>query len=127
MPYLAQAIARLNEQTSPSGRFDAAELREQLRDASTALEAAAALGLADVVPEQYRDALVRYLTELPPSVDAAIVAAVRSALDRNVRVMLSWQPGYAHDVRVWEDVEGEQGMVNVHLTGPRPGEGDRAG
>ena len=124
MPYLAKAVARANEQLSPSGPLDEdlvlALLNEQV---STVADAAGVLGLADVVPEEHQEELANFLVGLPPAIDAAIVAAVKSALGRRVRTTVTWQPGYEHEMRAWDVSEGEDGMVNVHLISPNPFEG----
>lgn len=120
MVYMATAVARANEQLSPSGALDREGLLDRLGDVSTVLEAAVVLDLAGSVPEEQRDPLAQFLAELPPAIDAAIVAAARNALERGVRVTFTWQPGYAHELRVWDVAEGDKGMVNVHLISPHP-------
>jgi hypothetical protein len=119
MPYLAKAVARANEQLSPSGDFPEG-LVETLMGVSTVAEAAGVLGLADVIPPERHEELANFLAELPPAIDAAIVAAVKNSLSRGVRATVTWQPGYAHEVRVWDVAHDDDGMVNVHLISPNP-------
>lgn len=126
MVYMAAAVARANEQLSPSGELDEG-LLERLRDVSTVVDAAVVLDLASAVPEEQREPLAQFLAELPPAIDAAIMAATRNALERGVRVTLTWQPGYAHEVRVWDVTDGDKGMVNVHLVSPHPDEAEPVG
>jgi hypothetical protein len=118
MPYMAKAVARANEQLSPSGGLDEG-LVEALMNVSSVAEAAVVLGLAEVVDPQYQEELANFLVGLPPAIDAAIVAAVKNSLERGVRVTVTWQPG-AHEVRLWDVAAGDEGMVNVHLIAPNP-------
>jgi hypothetical protein len=121
MPYLAKAVARANEQLSPSGELNQ-DLIQDLAGVSTVAEAAGVLGLADFVGE-HGDELATFVSSLPPAIDAVIMTAVNNALSRGVRVTLTWQPGYAHEVRVWDVADDPEGMVNVHLISPNPFEG----
>ena len=125
MPYMAKAIAKANETLSPSGDFDL-DLLQRLEGVSTVAEAADELGLADAIAEEQRQPLAAFLAQLPPAIDAAIVAAARNALTRGVRVTLTWQPGYAHELPVWDVAAGEEGAVNIHLTSPHPIEAEPA-
>ena len=61
-----------------------------------------------------------FLASIPPAVDAAIVAAVRSALERGLRAAISWQPGYDFELRIWDVSHDGHGLVNVHLVSPHP-------
>jgi hypothetical protein len=122
MPYLARAVARANEQLSPSGDLDQG-LVADLRNVSSVAEAAVVLGLAEVIAPQHQEELGEFLANLPPAIDAAIVAAIKNSLDRGVRTTVTWQPGYEHEVRVWDVADGQDGMVNVHLISPNPFEG----
>jgi hypothetical protein len=36
---------------------------------------------------------------------------------------VTWQPGYEHEVRVWDVADDSDGVVNVHLISPNPFEG----
>ena len=125
MPYMSAALARANEQLSPSGPHDP-ELLDQLAGVSTVLEAMGVLDVASVVPEEYQAALAEFAQDLPPAIDAAIVAAAQNALGRGLRVTFTWQPGDSHELRVWDvaTAEDDDGMVNVHLVAPEPYEAE---
>jgi hypothetical protein len=73
-----------------------------------------------VLDDLYADALREFLATVPRSLDAAIVAGMRSALERGVRAQLTWQPGYDFELRAWEVTSGSEGLVNLHLTTPHP-------
>ncbi len=76
----------------------------------------------DVLEPEQADALKRFLGEVPESLDAAIVGAVRNALGRGLRSQLTWQPGYEFELRLWEVSEGSAGLLNVHVLTPHPDE-----
>ena len=65
-----------------------------------------------------------FLVSIPPSIDAAAMAAARSALERGLRVTLTWGPAYAFGLKVWEvskdDPDGWVGMVNIEITSSDP-------
>jgi hypothetical protein len=120
MVYLAKAMCKANEQLAPSAALDQEGLLESTEDVTTVAEAAVALGLASVVPVEQQLPLAEFLAELPPAIDAAMVAAARNAVERGVRVTFTWQPGYAYELRIWDVSDGEDGMVNLHLVSPHP-------
>lgn len=120
MPYLADTIVMAQEAFGRLENFQPDALLERLGEASTIGEGAEALGLIDVLPAEQRDPMRSFLASIPPAVDAGMMAAVRSALGRGLRVQISWQPGYDFELRVWDVSEGTHGMVNVHLTSPHP-------
>jgi hypothetical protein len=126
MVYLAETILLAQEVFGKLGGFDPAALLEALGDAATVRESAENLALIDVLEsDEKRDLIREFLTSIPPAIDAAMVAAVRNALGRGLRTGISWQPGYAFELRVWdvtrqEDDESWRGMVNVHLVSRDP-------
>ena len=61
--------------------------------------------------------LADFLAKLPPAVDKTIVGVTRDALQRGLRVALSWQPGAIPQVLVFETSKKENGGLKgaVHL------------
>jgi hypothetical protein len=118
------SVLRANEVFAGLEGFDPVDLIEAMGDAETLLAVGEALGLFDVLPIEQADALRAFLGDVPASLDAAAVAGLRSALGRGLRTQLTWQPGYAFELRAWEVTEesGEEwaGLVNLHLVTPEP-------
>lgn len=127
MPYLVASVLRANEVLAGLDRFEPEALTRQLAAASTVLEGVEELGLPEVLDAPYAAALRQLLGDLPPAVDAAVLAAARSALGRGVRVQLTWQPSAAVELRCWEVSEGSEGLLNLHLLTPEPDEGTPTG
>jgi hypothetical protein len=115
-----------NEVCSPVHDFNPSELLSAVEDASTIGEAAASLGLLDVLDEEQRRPMADFLATIPSAIDAAIVAAARDALGRGIRVMFSWQPAYDFELRLWDVATRERGMLNVHILSPHPVEAEPA-
>ena len=122
MPYMEASILRANEFFSAVDGFDPEGLMAAIGDAGTLLEGAENLGLFDVIGSQYGNVLRDFFTLMPPSLDAAILAGLRSALGRGVRVQFMWQPGYDFEMRAWEISEGTDGALHFHILSPHPRE-----
>ena len=122
MPYLVQPILRANEVLAQVDGFDAPPLLARIEGAATVNEAADALGLFAVLEDADAATMREFLDTLPASLDAAILAGVRSALERGVRTQVSWQPGYDFELRMWERSDGADGVVNLHILSPEPPE-----
>ena len=124
MVYMAETILLVHDVFAKLTGFDPELLLETLGDVATIADSAELLGLMDVLPEEQRDPMRNFLASIPPAVDAAIVAAVRSALARGLRAAISWQPGYAFEVRIWDVSFESHGLVNIHLVSPHPVEAE---
>lgn len=127
MVYLVQAVAKVNEQTSPSSdeNFHPEDLLATLEGVETVEDAIDPLGLAGVIPDEDAQAvLANFLAKLPRAVDRTIVGATRDALGRGLRVALSWQPGTVPQVLVFETTKQqdgvEKGAVHIVLFCPDP-------
>lgn len=121
---MSMVLAKVNEVFAPTANFGPGELLEALGDAETVGQAAERLGVHDVVAPDWQQPLLDFLATVPPSIDAAGMAAVRSALERGVRVTVTWMPDYAFGLRVWEvaRLEGGEwvGMVNIQINSRDP-------
>ena len=122
MPYLVQPILRANEVLAQVEGFEAEPLLAAIEGASTVNAAADALGLFAVLDDDDATTLREFFDTIPASLDAAILAGVRSALQRGVRTQVSWQPGYDFELRMWERSDGADGVVNLHILSPEPPE-----
>ena len=126
MPYLVQPILRANEVLAQVDDFEPEPLLETIQGASTVNEAVEALGLFETLEtDADRADLREFFDTIPASLDAAILAGVRSALERGVRTQVTWQPGYAFELRMWERSDGARGVVNLHILSPEPPERPR--
>ena len=126
--YMTKTIQLAQQVFGGLSSFEPDNLLASLDGVETMRAAADALHLIDVLPEEQREPMAEFLASIPPSIDAAVVAAIRSSLARGLPVGISWQPGYDFELRVW-DVSGPRGegepwvgMVNVHLVSPHPDE-----
>lgn len=128
MPHSTGFILSANALFAPldEGDLDAAAHLETLQDATDIDAGAEALGLYEVLPPADGALLRGFLADVPASLHGAVLGALRSALSRGLRTQFTWQPGYDHELRVWEvsdeTATGWDGMVNVFLTTPHPPE-----
>lgn len=128
MPHDTGFILSANATFAPFDEegFDHQRLLETVEGATDIDEGAAALGLYDVLPPTDGARLREFLAAIPPSMHAAVLGGLRSALSRGLRTQFTWHPGYEHELRMWEvsteTQDGWQGMVNVELTTPHPPE-----
>jgi hypothetical protein len=130
VPYMQSLMLDANTFFGPAGPFDGPALAAQLGDASTVADGVERLGLVEVYRERlgasHAAALVDFLSTLPPSLDRALVAGLRSALERGLRTQFTWRPGAAFELQTWETAtqEGDEwvGLVNILLVSPEPPE-----
>ncbi len=125
MVYMAKTILSTNAVLGDlGGSFSPAALLNNIDGRDTVLDSAVALGLVDVLPVEQQQPMRDFLGSIPAAIDAAMMAALRSALARGLRVQVSWQPGYDFELRVWDVSDGGVGLVNVHLVSPHPNEAE---
>jgi hypothetical protein len=85
---------------------------------STLTEVLDKVGGFDVPGVSDADHARRAMDALPPSVGAAVLAALRSAVDRDLPVVIQWKPGVASEAQVWEVVEDGAGQIGVLIVTP---------
>jgi hypothetical protein len=119
---MVASVLRTNEVFGALESFEPGALLDAIGDARSVREVGDALGLFDVLPVEQAEALKEFLTTIPGSLDAAMVAGMRNALERGVRAQLTWQPGYDFELRAWEVSEGSDGLANLQLLTPHPPE-----
>lgn len=128
MPHSTGFILSANALFAPLDQdaFEHGGLLETIGDAADIDGGAQALGLYDVLPPADGELLRGFLADIPASMHGAVLGALRSALSRGLRTQFTWQPGYDHELRVWEVSDetdsGWEGLVNVFLTTPHPPE-----
>ena len=122
MPYIVASILRANEVFARVDGFEPDALLAAIDGAPTLLDGAERLELFSVLDADNAEVLREFFTAVPPALDAAILAGLRSALSRGVRVQFSWQPGYEFELRAWERSEGSFGVANFHILSPEPPE-----
>jgi hypothetical protein len=122
MPYVVASMLRANEVFANLDAFNPEALLDAISGAETVLEGADALGLFDVLDPDNAAALREFFAQVPPAIDAAVLAGLRSALSRGLRTQITWQPGYDFELRAWEASEGSSGLFNVHILSPHPPE-----
>jgi hypothetical protein len=124
MVYMSMVLVKANEVFAPTQNFNPGDLLEALSGANNVAQAAQLLGLETVVAPPWQQPLIDFLETIPPSIDAAAMAATRNALERGSRVTVTWQPAYAFELRVWDVTRFENGewlgMVNVHISSRDP-------
>lgn len=126
MPYIVASILRANEIFAPLEGFNPEALLGALREVETVREGIELLGLTDAIEYPGNaEVLIEFLDGLPPSLDASILAGLRSALSRGLRTQFTWKPGYAFDLTLWESsdqlADGKWvGLVNFLIVSPDP-------
>jgi len=96
--------------------------RRVLASASSVLDAVERAGLLEDLGEAADAEARAALAALPPSVDTALLAVLKGALERRLPVVIQWKPGAFVDLQVWEAVDGKAGHVGVMLTTPYAGD-----
>lgn len=122
MPYIVASILRANEVFARLEGFEPDVSLAAIEGAPTPLDGDERLELFSVLDDANARVLRDFFTEVPSKLDAAILAGLRDALTRGVRVQFSWQPGYDFELRAWERTDGSAGVVNFHILSPEPPE-----
>lgn len=123
MPYVNAAMHLANHTFAPMEEVDTARLGAPLREAGSLVDLADKLGLFEVLAEERRTELQAFLASTPPSLDAAILAAIGSAVERGIHSQLVWQPAYDWRVEAWEvSAEGFEapGALTIVISAPHP-------
>ena len=126
MPYHHPVLFSLNRGFSKrDDRYQPDELLERLDNSTTLLEAVPRL-LAEEVeqgrlgPEQITG-LLQFAEEMPASIDVAIVAAVRQALQDGYSIQITWQPAVDWELRTWAvkpETSEVRGVLNLFILSP---------
>ena len=115
MPHMVALVRIVNRGLDRDGDLGGAAAA--LSEAKTVLDAARTAGMLDH-PGLDPDHAAALLGALPPAVDAALLATMRSAVDRGVGAVLQWKPGPSVELQVWEAVEDGAGHVGILLVSP---------
>lgn len=129
MPFGHAAMHHANSAMSaPGDDFDPAGLLAPIEDSPDLSHATKDSGLLTLLSDSEKDAYLFVIEHMPAGLDAAMLAATRSALGRGLRVQLVWQEAASYEVRMWESsapsgVEGRlDGILTLHLLSPEPPE-----
>ncbi len=124
MPYMESALLQATQLFAPIERFDPQGLLEAIEGVDNLLDGAERMGLFEVLDGPYGDALRKHFQKLPPSVDASILAGLRSALERGLRTQFIWKPAYDFELRMWEVSDGGHapGTLTFQILSPHPEE-----
>lgn len=129
MPYVVAFIEQANQIFgAPGDAFDPQALLRALDGVESVAEGIERFELlAAIEHEEQQRVAEEFIRLLPPSLDAAIMAALRSALERGLRTQFTWKPGYAFEVDLWESSKEEGdgrwvGLVNIMIVSPDPPE-----
>lgn len=98
------------------------EIREALRSPASLLDAAERLQLLRPLDTQATGDARLLFTALPPALEAALVSAFASALERDLHATFAWKPGHDFELRIWEATSGGVGGMTILLVSPMPRE-----
>ena len=125
MPLKHAAIFYLNRKFTKIGNYDSGALRDTIGEARTLLEVAGNLGLAqeERLDQEQLAQLLEFVDSMPNTLDVAMVAALKQALEDGYWVQLTWQPAVDWELRAWA-VESEsaedRGVLNLFVLSPNP-------
>ena len=129
VPYVVAFIEQANQIFGPPGEFDPGGLLRALEGVDSVREGIERFELLGAIEKEEQQRVAEeFIRLLPPSLDAAILAALRSALERGLRTQFTWKPGYAFEVTMWESSKFEHeesrwvGLVNILIVSPDPPE-----
>ncbi len=118
MPHIVAMIRRANRLLDGTDAQVRDEARTALADASSLLEAAERAGLLEEFGDQDKAQARAALAALPITVDTALLAVLKGAVQRGLPVVIQWKPGANTELQVWESVEENVGQVGVLLITP---------
>jgi hypothetical protein len=127
VPYIVAFIQQANQIFDPPGVIDSDGLLEALNGVDTVLEGIAQFELLGAIEDdEIRRLALEFIQLLPPSLDAAVLAVLRSALSRGLKTQFTWKPNYAFGLDLWESSKFDEeagvwvGLVNVLILSPDP-------
>jgi hypothetical protein len=109
-------------------QFDPEGILAPIQDSRNLIDATKASGVLSGVDEDEAAAYMAVLEHMPKALDAAMLAAIRDALQRGLRVQVVWQESAGYELRAWESSapSGQQGrlagVLTLHLLSPEPPE-----
>ncbi|HVA09358.1 MAG TPA: hypothetical protein VNG12_21710 [Acidimicrobiales bacterium] len=118
MPAAQQVTTKSNTMLGGSDADGQQDIIEALTGASSVREAAERVHLLDGMDEKLAEEARAVLDRLPKSVDQAILAALRSGVERGATTTVGWEEGEDIAVRVSESGEGDDHRVHVLVITP---------
>jgi hypothetical protein len=129
VPYVVAFIEQANQIfCAPGDAFDPQGLLRALEGVESVSEGIERFELLGAIESEAQQRVAEeFIRLLPLSLDAAILAALRSALERGLRTQFTWKPAYAFEVDLWESSEQRSdgtwvGLVNIMIFSPDPPE-----
>ena len=92
-----------------------ADVEAAVEDADSVRDAVEAIGILDALEADVAEEARAVLDAIPPAVDEAIIAALESAFERGVSVVLEWVEGNRGTIEVHVSEEPHRGGVRVRL------------
>jgi hypothetical protein len=118
MPIGLVATHKINRMLDGAEADTYSATRDAVRAASSVLDAAERAGVFTGLDDAAAAAARKALGALPKSIDAAYLAVLANALERNLPVVTQWKPGAFFEFQVWEAVDGTAGQVSIMLVTP---------
>jgi len=109
MPYFEAILPRLNQLFTQEA---IAEFPAELLDGAPTL-----VELMREIGAFRRDGEADFTSQMPPSMQEAIMAILRYNLQRNTRkqMIVSWAPGYDWELRIWETTTTDASAGGITL------------
>ena len=128
MPYHHPVIFSINRKLTKRGdKYIPAQFRADIGASTTLAEVLPKLLAKELGNGSLTDAhinrLLQFAESMPATIDVAMVAAVKQALEDGYWVHVTWQEGVAWELRTWAlppDAGAERGVLNLFLISPNP-------
>jgi hypothetical protein len=114
MPHGIVAIEFLNRAFASQGG-DPERVLDALRGAESLPEVYERLEIGQTVSEQANRDLQKVFGAVPASLQAAVLAACTSAVERGLGVTFAWKQSVAFELGAWEAVDEDSGAGGVTL------------
>jgi hypothetical protein len=128
VPYHHPVIFSVNRKLTKRGpKYSPAQLRADIGESTTLLEVLPKLLAKELddgsLDHDHINGLLQFAESMPATIDVAVVAAVKQALEDGYWVHVTWQEGVAWELRTWAlapDAGAERGVLNLFLISPNP-------
>jgi hypothetical protein len=118
MPHVAELIYRANRLLDGTDANTRNAALDAVGGSKTVLQAIKRAGLLKQLTPEAKTQANEGLSALPAAVDQALLAVLKSALEREMPLVLQWKPGSSVELQVWEAADGNVGHIGVLLITP---------